>query len=37
MLIGCLDYLEVGQQLLDQRYGGVLEWECVVIVGRKAA
>jgi SAM-dependent methyltransferase len=36
MIVGTLDYLEVGQQLLEQRYGGSLECECIIIVGRKA-
>ena len=37
MVTGSLDFLEAGQKILDEKYGGEIKQTCLIAVGRKAA
>ena len=36
MVAGSLDFLEAGQEILDEKYSGEIKERCLIAVGRKA-
>ena len=35
LTVGCLDFLEIGKKLLDEKYGGEIVYGCVIALARK--
>ncbi|GAH33272.1 unnamed protein product [marine sediment metagenome] len=35
IVTACLDFLEIGKRIWDEKYGGQIRSECIIAIGRK--